>query len=72
MEKGIKKAITYAGSQVNLAKKVNCTSYDVSKWLNGRQRIPAEKVLKICLAVDYAVMPYELRPDLYLEAWHYK
>jgi DNA-binding transcriptional regulator YdaS (Cro superfamily) len=72
MDKGIKKAIAYAGSQVQLAKKVNCTSYDVSKWLNERQRIPAEKVLKICMAVDYTIMPYELRPDLYLETWIYQ
>lgn len=60
------------GNQTEAAKQLGELQQTVHKWCSGTQRIPAEKVLKLCIAVDYAVMPYELRPDLYKSTWIYQ
>ena len=52
-------------SQSELAQALGVTQGTISHWLNGRARIPAERVLGIELATGGKVTRHELRPDLY-------
>jgi len=52
-------------SQSELAAALGVTQGTVSHWLNGRARIPAERVLAIETATGGKVTRHELRPDLY-------
>ena len=52
-------------SQSELARSLGVTQGTISHWLNGRARIPAERVLGIELATGGKVTRHELRPDLY-------
>lgn len=66
------RAIKLAGSQQALADRINqwlppaeqIGQSAVSEWLR-RGRVPGEKVILIARAVDHAVLPHELRADLY-------
>jgi DNA-binding transcriptional regulator YdaS (Cro superfamily) len=55
-------------SQKHLAERLDVTQGAVSHWIVGRNALPAEKVLPLATATDYAVTPHELRPDLYPNA----
>ncbi|MDH0097482.1 helix-turn-helix domain-containing protein [Pseudomonas sp. GD04158] len=52
-------------SQSELARRVGGTVKQphVWKWLKSG-RVPPERVPAVCRAVDYKVLPHELRPDL--------
>lgn len=52
-------------SQSELARALGVTQGTISHWLNGRARIPAERVIAIERATAGNVTRHELRPDLY-------
>lgn len=66
------KAIKLAGSQQALADRINqwlppaeqIGQSAISEWLR-RGRVPGEKVILVARAVAHAVLPHELRADLY-------
>lgn len=60
---GINLAIKNAGSQAELARRLDTTLMRIGNW--KRRGVPADQVLSICRAVGGAVRPYDLRPDIY-------
>lgn len=60
---GLEKAIEAAGSQAELARRLNKKPAYVWNWLRRDKRVPAEVVLDIESATG--VSRSELRPDLY-------
>lgn len=52
-------------SQSVFAQALGVTQGTISHWINGRARIPAERVIGIELATGGKVTRHELRPDLY-------
>ncbi|MCA3256286.1 MAG: helix-turn-helix domain-containing protein [Alphaproteobacteria bacterium] len=63
MKEALESAITVAGSQSELARRVGVTQSTLWGWLNKAGRTPAEYVLKIEAATG--VSRSLLRPDLY-------
>ena len=64
----LKKAIEVVGSQSELGRRIGASQQNVWHWLNKQAgRVPAEYVLRICAAVDNAVTPQDLRPDIFGE-----
>ena len=61
--KGLKKAISLAGSQSELARICGVTRQHVWNWLNILNSIPPKYVLKITRSLN--ILPSELRPDIY-------
>ena len=59
-------AIKIAGSQTELARRINVTQSHIWNWLNRDKRVPAEYVLPIESAVGGKVDRTKLRPDLFL------
>jgi len=59
----LNRAVSVAGGQLALAKKIGTSQSRVWNWLNRDSRIPAEFVLPIERATG--VSRHELRPDLY-------
>jgi DNA-binding transcriptional regulator YdaS (Cro superfamily) len=55
-------------SQSALARAIGVTPGTIWQILNADLQVPAERVLPICKALAGAVMPHQLRPDLYPEA----
>jgi len=47
-----------------LARRLGLTKAAVCQW----QRVPAERVLEVCDALDWAVSPHDVRPDIYPNA----
>jgi DNA-binding transcriptional regulator YdaS (Cro superfamily) len=58
----IEKAVTVAGSQSELARRIGVRQGYIWKWLRSK-RIPAERVLAIEAATG--VSRHELRPDIF-------
>lgn len=59
----IKKAIELAGGVGALADLVKVKYQAIQRWRD--EGIPADRVLSVCAAVDWAVTPHELAPHLY-------
>lgn len=59
----LSRAVSIAGGQLALAKKIGTSQPRVWNWLNRDARVPAEFVLPIEHATG--VSRHELRPDLY-------
>lgn len=57
-------AIKIAGSQQALAAKLGGNQTRVSEW-KRRGKVADGAVLDVAKAVDFAVTPHQLRPDLY-------
>lgn len=51
--------------QADFAERLGVTQGAVSHWINGRVRVPAERVLDIERATGGKVSRHDLRPDLY-------
>lgn len=51
------------GAALKLAKALNVTAPAITYWIKGQ--IPARHVLPIFFATNHAVLPHEMRPDLY-------
>lgn len=64
--KALQKAVDLAGGQGALADIIGKRQSHVSYWLNKKRECPAEMALPISKAVDGAVAPHDLRPDIYL------
>lgn len=52
-------------TQTALAKQLACSQGLVNQWLNGIQRITAERAVQIEQVTGGAVTAAELRPDLF-------
>ena len=72
----MRRAIERAGSQAALAKRLDeigqrqspalrCKPQNVWAWLNRDLRVPGEWARLVSEAVDFAVLPHEIRRDLY-------
>ena len=61
----IKKAISIAGSQSKLARKLGLIQPYVWKWLNRDKKVPPEFAIRIEKVLEGRVTRHELRPDLY-------
>jgi DNA-binding transcriptional regulator YdaS (Cro superfamily) len=59
----LQKAVTVAGGQLALAKKIGLKQGHVWWWLNRSKKVPAEQVIAIEKATG--VSRHELRPDIY-------
>ena len=64
-KEALAKAIDAAGGQAPLARKINTEQPRVWYWLHKAERAPAEFVSPIVAAIDGAVLPHELRPDIF-------
>lgn len=62
---GLEKAIDIAGGQEALAKRMGRAQSTIWTWLRRDGRVPAEDVIAVASAVDFAVTPHELRNDTY-------
>jgi DNA-binding transcriptional regulator YdaS (Cro superfamily) len=65
MNRAIKKAVMYAGSQSNLAEAIGLSQGMISAYQLGRHRVDGRIALKIEKAVDRKVMRHELCPDVF-------
>lgn len=63
MSTPLHRAVAAAGSQTELARRINVTQAHIWNWLNRDGKVPAEHVLPIERATG--VSRHELRPDLY-------
>lgn len=57
------KILSLCGSQSELARRLGKNSQTVSAWF--RTQVASTEVLNACRALDWQVIPHELRPDLY-------
>ncbi|EAA5550914.1 transcriptional regulator [Salmonella enterica subsp. enterica] len=58
------KAVYVAGGQSALARQIGVTQGAVWKWVNGVKKISPVHAVAVSEAVNGAVKPHELRPDL--------
>lgn len=58
------KAVYVAGGQSSLARKVGVTQGAVWKWVRGIKKVSPVHAVAVSNAVNGAVKPHELRPDL--------
>lgn len=62
----LQRAIEIKGTQVALAKAIGVKQPYIWNWLNrDGGKVPPSLVLKTCEAVEWAVTPHDLRPDIY-------
>lgn len=55
--------VTTSGGTSQIAKYCGVTTQAVRNWANST--VPAKRVLDVCKATNHAVLPHEMRPDLY-------
>jgi len=58
------KAVYIAGGQSALARQIGVTQGAVWKWVAGHKKVSPVHAVAIADAVNRAVQPHELRPDL--------
>lgn len=59
------KAVKTVGNVSAVARLFNLkTSQSVANWIT-RNRVPSERVIKLCELGGWVVTPHELRPDVY-------
>ena len=63
MKAQTRKKIASVCNQSELARRMKKTPQTINGWIKGK--IPAELVFKVSQALNFAVTPHELRPDLY-------
>lgn len=61
----LKQAISYFGSQAELARRVGCDKSLVTHWKKGRRKITAETAIMIEELTESTVLREILRPDLF-------
>lgn len=61
----IRKAVSIAGGQSALAKRLKVSQSLVWQWCVGRLKVPAERCLAIETEADGQVSRYDLRPDVF-------
>ncbi len=57
-----KNIIDELGGPAIIGRKLGVRTQAVSQW---RSKIPAERVLPLCVAFDNRITPFQVRPDLY-------
>ena len=65
MQKAIKAAAAFVGSQAALARELGVQKATVNAWVKGRNREPAEKAVQIEQLTNKTVTRKDLRPDLF-------
>ena len=65
MDSPIEVAVSFFGSQSQLARKLGVNRSTVNSWIHGRNRIPAEKAVSIEKLTNSLVTRNDLRPDLF-------
>ncbi|WP_060537008.1 transcriptional regulator [Kingella kingae] len=65
MQKAIKAAAAFVGSQAALARELGVQKATVNAWVKGRNRVPAEKAVQIEQLTNKTVTRKDLRPDLF-------
>jgi DNA-binding transcriptional regulator YdaS (Cro superfamily) len=65
MNRAIKKAVIYAGSQQKLAEATGLCQGTISRYERSTRKVNARHALKIEKAVDRKVMRHELCPDVF-------
>ena len=64
MNQSIRLAINIAGTQRKLAEACGVSQTAVQKWLTGKSKVSAEKVMLVVNATGGKVQGYDIRPDL--------
>lgn len=52
-------------SQAELGRRIGLPQQVISRWVNGQQQVPAERIIPLCSLLDWEVTPHEIRPDLH-------
>lgn len=65
MLEALERAISIAGGQSELARRIKAKQQTVHYWVSTAGKAPAEYVRAIEAAVDGQVTRYELRPDVF-------
>lgn len=65
----LEKAISIAGSQAELARRIGKKQPHIFKWLNSPHGVPPEHCYSIEVAVGRGVTRRDLRPDDWQRIW---
>ncbi len=60
-------AISYCGSQAELARRLGRDKSTVTSWIKGRRKITAETAIAIEKLTKSNVLREDLRPDLFIK-----
>lgn len=63
--KALSKVIKKVGSVTELAKILGCNKSNVSRWLNGKVKIPTKYIGILIKLSERELRKKDLRPDLY-------
>jgi len=50
-------------TQAEIGRRLDVTQQTVYKWLN--KQVPGERVIPLCGALNWEILPHEVRPDLH-------
>ncbi|QGU87052.1 transcriptional regulator [Erwinia sorbitola] len=64
VNKAIKSAIDFVGSQQKLAEACDVKQPSVWAWLHGKKKVSAENAKRIEKATNGIIPAYQIRPDL--------
>lgn len=64
VNKAIKSAIDFVGSQQKLAEACDVKQPSVWAWLHGKKKVSAENAKRIEKATNGTIPAYQIRPDL--------
>ncbi|WP_406706677.1 transcriptional regulator [Sodalis sp.] len=65
MNNDLKSKVQSKFSQAELGRRIGLPQQVISRWVNGRQQVPAERIIPLCALLDWDITPHELRPDLH-------
>ncbi len=63
MNQTIRERLLGSTTQTQIAAKLGCCPQTVSLWF--KTKVPAERVLGLCDALDFSITPHQVRPDIY-------
>ena len=64
MKTKVNLAVFYAGGQSALALKIGVSRQATNRW-DRSGNIPPERIIDVCRAGGWQVVPHEIRPDIY-------
>lgn len=65
MNQNLKDKVHSRFSQAELGRRIGLPQQVISRWVNGKQQVPAERIIPLCRLLDWEITPHELRPDLH-------
>ena len=65
-ENSLQQAVSYCGSQAELARRLGLDKSTVTSWIKGRRKITAETAVAIEKLTESTVLREDLRPDLFI------